>query len=256
MENFDYSLRDRLVRVVCEALEPLRAVRAGWEGGSAAFGAIDAYSDIDLNFIVDDECSLDALYGVVEAALADVSPISVAHVVPPGRYYKLAASGDFLFIDLCLYRESSSDIPLEPERHGEIKQLFDKGDWTNAKPIDQEAFQAARNARYGELHEWFVVSQSFVRKAILRGKQVEALASYWSYTLNPLSELLRMRFSPMRWDFRGMRYLDRDLPSNIYDEFKELTFVSDLVDLEKKRVAAEGWGIQLLSELDPGASGE
>ena len=253
METINHSLRNRIVSVVCQALEPLQAAHAGWEGGSAAFGAIDAYSDIDLNFIVDDECSLDALYEVAEAALVDVSPISVAHAVPPGRYYKLAVGGDFLLVDLCLYRASASEIPLHPDRHGNIRLLFDKGDWTNAQPIDQEAFEAARDARYRQLREWFVVSQSFVRKAIFRGKQAEAVASYWSYTLNPLAELLRMRFCPMRWDFRGMRYLDRDLPSNVYDEFRQLVFMTDLDDLEQKRQAAEEWGLCLLSELDSAA---
>ena len=256
MNTVDHSLRDRIVRVVSTALEQHQAARAGWEGGSAAFGAIDAYSDIDLNFVVDDDCSLDELYDLAEAALVDVSPISLVHAVPPGRYYKLAVGGDFLFVDLCLYRESASEIPLDPDRHGDIRRLFDKGRWTNPKPVDQAAFHGARDARYRELSKWFVVSQSFVRKAILRGKHVEAVASYWSYTLNPLSELLRMRFCPIRWDFRGMRYLERDLPSHVYEEFKELVFVSNLKDLETKRVAAEGWGVRLLTELDSGDTAE
>jgi hypothetical protein len=254
MDTIDQPLRDRIVRVLSNALEQCQAARAGWEGGSAAFGAVDAYSDIDLNFIVDDECSVDALYDLAESALENISPISMVHEVPPGRYYKLAVGGDFLFVDLCLYRESASEIPLDPDRHGDIRLLFDKGSWTNPKPISQKVFDSVRDARLRDLSKWFVVSQSFVRKAIIRGKQVEAVASYWSYTLNPLSELLRMRFCPIRWDFRGMRYLDRDLPVNVYDEFKELAFVTDLSDLEIKRVAAEQWGVRLLGELASGGS--
>jgi hypothetical protein len=198
MNLIDHSLRERIVSVVCQALEPLPEVRAGWEGGSAAFDAVDAYSDIDLNFIVDDGCSLAALYDAAEHALTEISPIAVAHTVPPGRYYKLTTGGDFLFIDLFLYREGANDVPLEPERHGRLNSLFDKGSWTKASPFDQEALEARRDARLRELQDWFIVSQSFVRKAILRGQQVEALASFWSYTLKPLSELVRMRFCPLR----------------------------------------------------------
>ena len=40
MNTVDHSLRDRIVRVVSTALEQHQAARAGWEGGSAAFGAI------------------------------------------------------------------------------------------------------------------------------------------------------------------------------------------------------------------------
>lgn len=174
------SFRDRIRRALSRALEPIDAVRAGWEGGSAAFGAIDPYSDIDLNFIVDDQCAVERLYGVAETALAEVSPIVAAHSVPPGRYYKLSAGGEFLLVDLCFFREGAADHPLEVERHGEIQSLFDKGDWLRAKPLDLAALARKQDARYRELREWFVVSQSFVRKAILRGLEVEAFAAFWA----------------------------------------------------------------------------
>ncbi len=251
MDSVDYSLRERIASAVCQVLEPLPAVHAGWEGGSAAFGTVDAYSDIDLNFIVDDECSFDSLQAAAKGALEKVSPISVTHSAPPGCYYKLAVGGEFLFVDLCFFRANHSDHPLEAERHGTVRPLFDKADWLQAKPLDAAALATKRDARYRELRDWFVVSQSFVRKAILRGQEVEALASFWSYTLRPLVELLRMRYCPVRWDFVGMRYLDRDLPSAVYDAFRDLAFVQDPRELEAKLATAEAWGARLLLELAP-----
>ena len=245
------SLRERIACAVCQALEPLAAVFAGWEGGSAALGTVDAYSDIDLNFIVDDQCSFDSLHAAAERALEAVSPVLVSHVVPPGRYYKLAAGGEFLFVDLCFFRAGIPDHPLEVERHGVVEPLFDKGNWLRPKLLDEAALAAKREARYREQQQWFVVSQSFVRKAILRGQQLEALASFWSYTLRPLAELLRMRYCPVRWDFGGMRYLDRDLPSAVYDEFRDLAFVRDANELEANHARAATWGAKLLQELDP-----
>jgi hypothetical protein len=47
-----------------------------------------------------------------------------------------------------------------------------------------------------------------------------------------------------------MRCLDRDLASDVYDEFRDLVFVSDLSDLEFKLVAAEEWASRLIRELD------
>ena len=44
--------------------------------------------------------------------------------------------------------------------------------------------------------------------------------AYWMATIKPLVELLRMRHSPVRWDF-GMRYLDRDLPPSVYDQVRD-----------------------------------
>jgi hypothetical protein len=251
MDAVDFPLRERITSAVWRVLEPLPAVHAGWESGSAAFGTVDAYSDIDLNFIVDDECSLDSLYAASEHALEEISPISINHVVPPGRYYKLAAGGEFLFVDLCFFRAGHSDHPLEVERHGIPRRLFDKADWLRAKPLDEQILASRRDLRRRELQDWFVASQSFVRKAILRERQVEALASFWSYTLRPLAELLRMRYCPARWDFGGMRYLDRDLPAAVYEEFKALAFVRDTQELAGKLASAEEWGSRLLRELDP-----
>jgi hypothetical protein len=98
------------------------------------------------------------------------------------------------------------------------------------------------------LFQWFPVSQSFVRKEILRGKHAEALAAFWSYTLRPLAEILRMRYCPVRWDF-GVRYIDRDLPAAPYACFRELAYVQDFKDLERKLEQASAWGASLLSEL-------
>jgi hypothetical protein len=60
-----------------------------------------------------------------------------------------------------------------------------------------------------------------------------------------------MRFCPVRWDFGGMRYLDRDLPSDVYEQFRSVAFVTDLPDLGPKHAAAIVWGERLLSELAP-----
>jgi hypothetical protein len=246
--KIDQSLRDRITTAICHALEPLPAVLAAWEGGSAAFGAVDGYSDIDLNVLVDDEVSFDLLYAAAEASLGAVSPITASHFVHPGRYYKLRDGGEFLLVDLSFFRAGASDHALEVERHGEARALFDKGDWLHPRPLDEDALAAKRDKRLRELQTWFMFSQSFVRKAVLRGQDVEALASFWGYTLKPLVELLRMRYCPVRWDF-GMRYLDRDLPPDIYSQLRDLMFVRDLAGIEAQLPRASAWGAGLLREL-------
>ena len=249
MQLIDESLRDWIVSAICRALQPLPSVLAGWEGGSAALGAVDAYSDIDLNFLVDDGASYDLLYAAAEASLETISPITASHFVPPGRYYKLKDGGPFLLVDLCFFRGGAPDHYLEVERHGHVRALFDKGDWLRARPLDEAALATKRDKRYRELQAWFVVSQNFVRKAVIRGQETEALAGFWGYTLKPLVELLRMRYCPVRWDF-GMRYLDRDLPGPVYNELRDLVFVRDLDELEAKLARASAWGAALLRELD------
>lgn len=245
----NHPSRDRISHAVCAALEPFSEVLAGWESGSAAFNALDAYSDIDLNFLITDEASLDMLYAAVESALAIISPITAIHASPPGRYYKLKESDEFLLVDVCFFRVGAPDHSLDVERHGHALPLFDKGEWLHPRSLDRDALAVKRRARLVDLQTWFPISQSFVRKAILRGHHTEALASFWGSTLKPLVELLRMRHCPDRWDF-GLRYLDRDLPENISREVEDLAFVCDLGDLIAKLERAEAWGMVLLRELE------
>jgi hypothetical protein len=242
----NHRFRNEVAVAMCDALRPRQHVLAGWEGGSAAFDALDAYSDIDINFLVSTEASLDLLYAVAEAALRSVSPIVLTHIAPPGRYYKLEAGGPFLLVDVCFFPVGIQDLHLEVERHGQPRVLFDKGDWLLVPALNVDALAARCAARCAELRTWFPVSQSFVRKAIVRGQHVEALNAFWGYTLRPLGELLRMRYCPIRWDF-GLRYLDRDLPADVYERFRSLLFTRNLDELEQNLESATEWGSALLA---------
>lgn len=248
MDISDNTLRDRITDVVSNALQPLPHVLAGWESGSVAFDRADEYSDIDLNFLLDDALPVGPLFAVVESALETVSPVAASHSEPPGRYFKLKGVGDFLLVDVCLYRTGNFKERLDSERHGRIRPLFDKGQWLRSDDSARVSQDARRARRLDELKAWFSVSQTFVRKAILRGQEVEALAAFWGYTLKPLVELLRMRHCPPRWDF-GMRYLDRDLPGPVYDELRGMMFVEDFDNLAEHLAKATAWGEQLLREL-------
>jgi hypothetical protein len=246
----DYSLRGRILSAVTEALKSHPTVLAGWEGGSAAFSAVDDYSDIDLEFVVADDASLELLYASAEEAIGMVSPITASHTPTSGRYYKLRDGGDFLLVDVTFFRAGDPDHHLEVERHGNRVPLFDKGDWLRPRSLDEKALATKRDRRLRELQTWFPMSQVFVRKAILRGQHVEAVNAFWVCTLKPLADLLRMRYCPVRWDF-GVRYLDRDLPPDAYAQVRDLAVVRDLEDLESKLDRATAWGAALLQELEP-----
>lgn len=244
----DHALRSRIADAVTAALRPHPAVLAGWEGGSAAFGKVDSYSDIDLEFLVTDAAQFEELYASAERALEAVSPITARYAPRLGRYYQLKDAGEFLLVDLVLLRVGDADRHHEIERHGEKVPFFDKGGWLAPVPVDQAALTAKREQRLNELRAWFPMSQVFVRKAMLRGQQIEAINAYWICTLRPLVDLLRMRHCPVRWDF-GVRYLERDLPSEVYEELQRLTFVAEPDDLPDKLARATTWATALLHDL-------
>jgi len=242
------SFHERVGRAVCDALRAHPAVLAGWEGGSVAFEAVDQYSDLDLNLLVSDAASIADLYAIAEVALERVSPITLAHDEPPGRYYKLRDGGEYFLVDLCFLPAEAVDQHLEVERHGRIRRLFDKGAWLEDRDSDDRSWEARRTVRLRELEVWYSVSQAFVWKAVHRGQPSEALAAYWGYTLKPLVELLGMKYRPARWDF-GMRYLDRDLPGEVYDRLRDAMYIRDPEALAERLVESVQWGEALIAEL-------
>ncbi len=242
-------LRARISDALTQVFRVHPAVLAGWEGGSAAFGKVDAYSDIDLEYLVSDDMPFEDLYAIAESALEEVSPITARHVPAVGRYYKLKDGGDFLLVDLIFHRVGDADHHLDVERHGKAVPLFDKGEWLRPRAFDDKARAVQRDRRYRELQTWFPMSQVFVRKAIARSQDVEAINAFWACTLKPLADLLRMRHCPARWDF-GVRYLDRDLPPAVYEQIRNLALVNNLNELESKLASATEWGTALLRDLE------
>jgi len=249
MEIDDNALRGRITEAVSNGLQPLSYVLAGWKCGSVAFDLEDQYSDIDLCFLLDDTFPTDQFYIALESALNAVSPIVATHSLGAGRYFKLRDVSDYLLVDVCIYQTKDLAKRLDAERHGTIRPLFDKGEWLRRDPSAGVSQTASRAKRLEEHQEWFSISQSFVHKAILRGRQIESLHAYWGYTLRPLVELLRMRYCPHRWDF-GMRYLERDLPEPVYEELRRLMFVGESDDIAKFLTKATAWAERLLRELD------
>lgn len=244
----EISFRERVATVVCDALRSLPNVLAGWEGGSAAFGALDEYSDLDLNVLVSDGAAIPDLYAATERALESVSPITLVHDEPPGRYYKFRDGGSYFFLDLCFLPEAEVGQWLSAERHGAVRKLFDNGSWLEISGSDARPWEERRIARLNEMKDWFPASQSFVWKTVHRGQPAEALAAYWGYTLRPLVELLRMKYCPERWDF-GMRYLGRDLPRDVYDRLRDAMYVPDFNALSQRLTESDRWGRDLIAEL-------
>ena len=255
MEIHRNTLRDRIVSALSNALNSLPSVLACEVGGSAAIVLVDEYSDIDLTCLLDRANAEAPLYATVQSILEEVSPLVASHPEPPGRYVKLAAGGDFLLVDVCVFQKGAYVKYLDPERHGKFQPLFDKGEWLRFQPSERDSQETRRAKRSQDLEEWFSVSQSFVQKAIYRGQEAEALAAFWGYTLKPLVELLRMRYCSTRWDF-GMRYLQRDLPDPIYDQLRDIMFVGDPSDLKEHHAKAVAWGELLLQELALSRAGD
>ena len=180
----DKSLRNRISNAITEALRPLPIVFAGWEGGSAAFGGVDEYSDIDLTYLVADDASFELLYASAEHALETVSSITGSHDAPPGRYYMLKDGGEFFLVDLSFLLAGAPDHYLEVERHGRMRSSIRQGKLAAFEAARREALASKRMKRFRELQDWFIPSQSFPRaKRFCAG----SMRRRWAPAGSPLS---------------------------------------------------------------------
>ncbi len=247
--------RDRVIQALVDVLEPLDYTQALWEGGAAAFGRIDEWSDVDLYLVVDEERVGEAFLAV-ENALKSLSPIEQKYEVlhPPSlhlsqAFYKLEDASEYLLIDLAILTPNSPDKFLEPEIHGNAIFYFNKTDQVKPPPLNREALARKLQERFGRLRARFAMFNSFVQKEINRGSYLEALDFYRVYTLGTLVEALRIRHNPFHHNFR-MHYIHHELPSEMVEKLERLYSVKDEKDLQEKYNEATKWFAELASETD------
>lgn len=246
MANRGTVSRDSIVRALADELHPLPYVHALWEAGAAAFQRIDAWSDLDLYLVVDD-AAVPETFRAVEKALNGVSPIRRKHEVawPPASgihqaFYRLEGTSEFLLIDLAVMKVTAPDKFLAREIHGDAVFLFNKDGAVQIPPLDAEGFVRGLLERRGRLVERIELFAPFVSKEIARGNWLEVLDLYRTLVLSSLVEALRMRHAPLHYDFR-MRYVQRELPSEVVRRLERLAFVRDPDELAAKVDEALAW---------------
>ncbi len=223
--------RTRLAGVIVAALRDDVAIRAIGEGGAAARGRADEYSDLDL-MIVAPLPDAGAIFARVEAATRTVAPITHTWSVEPAgfpetaqRFYFLAGAPRFFAIDCLVISESGIGAFLDRERHGEVVTWFDPDGLLRARPLDSDALARRRGHRLKQLQESVPVYAMLVDKELARGHALEAFGFYQAL-LRMLIELLGMRHRPHRFDF-AWRYVERELPVAAQALIARYAFVPD-----------------------------
>lgn len=237
-------MRKRILETIIATLQPKDFILALWQGGSAAHGYTDEWSDIDIVAIVEDNY-VEETFKLLEKSLLTISEIKFNFRVPEPTwhghsqcFYQLEAASSFLLIDFAVMKRSSPNHFLEMERHGKIVVAFDKANLLVVPLLNLSEHFSKMKARFDHLQKNFDFLQIFVKKEINRGRLVEAIANYHSYTLPPLVELLGMVYRPYRYDFQT-KYFSRDFPAEVIARMEPLYCVRDIADLRKKQQLAE-----------------
>jgi predicted nucleotidyltransferase len=209
--------RKRLFAAIVDTLRDDEAIRAVGEGGAAARGRADGYSDLDL-VVVAPLARADAVFARVEAAIAAVARITHRWCVePPGfagmaqRFYFLDKAPRFFAVDCSILSPEGVAPFTERERHGEAIVGFDRDGVLQPRAADTTLLARRRAQRLAQLQGALPVYSMLVTKELARGHALEAYGFY-QVLLRALIELLGMQHRPDRFDF-GWRYVDSELPA-------------------------------------------
>lgn len=245
--------RAEVFQSLASALERREYIHAFWEGGAAASGTLDQWSDLDLYLLVDDG-KVDEAFADVERVLQNMSEVTLKLAVPhPGwsgvhqAFYKLAHMSEYNIIDLAIVTLSAEEKFLEPSVHGEARFGFNRLGLIEYPAYDEKAVHQRITERRRRLSDRVEMFGSFFQKEINRGNLIEAVDLYHRLVLATLIELLRMKHFPAHSEF-GTRHVHDELPEEVITRLSDLHFARDEDELARKHAEARRWISELLSE--------
>lgn len=246
--------REEIIKSIVDVLKPLDFVYAMWQCGSAAFGRVDEWSDIDIVVDVEDDKTRE-IFKYIDAVLESLSGVEnyfeSSQPMSPGGYqkvYRLKNVSKFLVVEICAVMHSSTNKFLKKEIHGDVFVNFDKDKVTEVMPIDKREFAKKLDFRLKQIENLVKIYGILVEKELNRHNYIEAFAFYQNFTLNPLVEVLRIKHSPYRYNFRT-RYVYYDFPKDIVKKLEELYFIKDGDDLKVKYEETKKWLNELIEEV-------
>lgn len=247
--------REEIISRLTEELEPVEYVNALWEGGAAAFGRVDEWSDIDLAIDVKDE-NIEEAFIKMEEVLNQISSVKIKYRLPdptwhgnPQAFYLLEDTSPFLMIDLSVIRESNDSKFTEKEVHGSLKFYFDKNGTEARAVYNIEKTDEGMEKRQAYIAETFELFKILPLKEINRGNYIEAFAFYNSYVLRPLIDLLRVKYGPKEHYNFATRYVHYELPEDVVKKLEGLYFCNNMEELRSNYEEGVKWVEEILNEM-------
>jgi hypothetical protein len=127
------------------------------------------------------------------------------------------------------------------------KVIFDKSEVIRYKDYNEGDYRIFNIARL-ENCQYRYSQQCRVMKYVHRGMYLEAYAYYNRYVLEPLIDMLRLKYTPSHADYY-LIHISQHIPKS---EVKKLEFfakISSLKDIDEKMSLAKTWFLELMREL-------
>ncbi|MBI2850127.1 MAG: hypothetical protein HYX80_03680 [Chloroflexi bacterium] len=243
--------REQIIRALEEAVRDNPSVFALWLEGADAYGAVDRYSDIDFWLDVRDGDE-NRILDEIEKSLSQLAELDFvyqpkhAHPLIKHRILHLIDTPETLLIDVCI-QSHSRDYEFVKGDYEQPKIIFNRGG-IKFREFDEAAFQKELEDRVYHLKMAFA-QQSRVLAKIERGDFLEALMYYSKWTLEPLVELLRIKYCPQKRGFH-FKHSSRDLPGEVVEQLEYLSRVQSVEDIAEKIKMASRLFDETLKEVE------
>lgn len=223
-----------------ELLESDVKILTAWEGGSAATGFQDDFSDLDLAVVCEDE-HVEKVFFSIENYLEKKHGIKAKFRMPEPTwhghsqcFYLLKDSPKHYYVDLAVMKESSKDKLTQSDRHGKAVVWFDKKSMIDVTPTDEDELKKKCSAFYEKIRsgpQWLWEIES--KKNCDRKHFIDAKTNYDVLVHRNLAGLLNLKYRKNKFDF-GLRYSERDYPPDVFKKVEQLLFITSTEELPEK----------------------
>ena len=237
-----------------EFLEQDSDIIAVWEGGSAATGYLDEYSDLDLAIVCNDD-SVENIIELVDEYLENNYGIERRFRLPEPTwhgfsqcYYQIRNVPELYYLDISFMKKSLPDKFTESDRHGNAVIWFEKEKVIDSTPTPQDKVLARAKQFYRIATQADFITIIEINKAIARKRYSEAFPFYYQFIARNLGIMLNLKYRPCKVDF-GLRYSYRDYEKADAELIEDLFKIESLEELNSKfRIALNRYE-QLKEEL-------
>jgi hypothetical protein len=197
--------------------QTIPAIRAVWEGGSAATGFLDEFSDLDLSIVCHDD-AVESIFQTLENHLQKIYGIQRKLRIPEPAwhgfsqcFYQIEHVPALFYLDIAIIKLSLPDKFTEPDRHGNAVIWYDLDQCYQPRPSTPEAIEKRCKTAFRNATATDFLMKFEVKKALARHLFSEAFPAYYNYLMRNLVPLLNLKHRPAKVDF-GVRYSYRDYP--------------------------------------------
>lgn len=228
--------QEQIIGAVRSGLENNPLVYAFWLEGSGATGAMDEYSDLDLWLDVEDGKE-DEILEEAKTVFSNLGSIDYSYQPEkphPKILYKIfhiADTPEFLLLDVNIQSHSRKFVFTKGLRGEEVRVVFDKAGVVKFKDFDEQDFRKSQEHAAFHLKKMFA-QQARVKAMAKRNEFIDAFRYYYKYIVEPITQLLRMKYAPSQPTF--VKYISKDLPKNVLAELENLYKVQSTEDILSK----------------------